>query len=182
MLWGETKGETANFKTWGGFKRLQIFTRLPKTSIVKFHEVLKSSEASSSLLKVWSLCYWNLPKSSSPLFPPWRDFIGLHNWSLIYFPLILFRKNRTLLCIQIISTWFGCFEPLEKITSRKNSDVIRTLTKGRKLLHVFSRSVVGEKTPWRNFSPKISVGGKIFDFLEDSAPLILTAGLTHLHI
>jgi hypothetical protein len=32
--------------------RLQIFTRLPKTSIVKFHEVLKSSEASSSLLKV----------------------------------------------------------------------------------------------------------------------------------
>jgi hypothetical protein len=26
-------GETANFKTWGGFKRLQIFTRLPKTSI-----------------------------------------------------------------------------------------------------------------------------------------------------
>jgi len=52
--------------------------------------------------------------------------------------------------------------------------------KGGKLLHVFtcvfclkySRSVVGEKTPWGNFSPKISAGGEIFDFLEDSAPLI----------
>ncbi len=142
------------------------------TSVVKFHEVLKSSEASSSLLKVWILCYWNLPKSSSPLFPPWRDFIGLHNWSLSYFPLIVFKKNRTLLCIQISFTWFGCLEPLEKITSRKNSDVVQTSTKGRKLLHPFpcvfrlkySRSVIGEKTPWGNFSPKISAGGEIFDF------------------
>jgi hypothetical protein len=108
--------------------------------------------------------------------------MGLHNGSLSYFPLIFFKKNRTLLCIQISFTWFGCFEPLEKRTSRKNSDVVRTLTKGRKLLHVFtcvfclnySRSMVAEKTPWGNFSPKISAGGEILDFLEDSAPLSLT--------
>jgi hypothetical protein len=104
--------------------------------------------------------------------------VGLHNRSLSYFPLIFFKKNRTLLCIQISFTWFGCFEPLEKRTNRKNSDVVRTLKKGRKLLHVFgcvfrlkySRSEVGEKTPLG----KISAGGEIFDFLEDSAPLYIT--------
>ncbi len=106
--------------------------------------------------------------------------MGLRNRSLSYFPLIFLKKNRTLLCIQISFTWFGCFEPLEKRTSRKNSDVVRTLTEGRKLLHVFTcvfrlkyrRPEVREKTAWRNFSPKISAGGEIFDFLEDSAPLI----------
>jgi hypothetical protein len=106
--------------------------------------------------------------------------MGLRNRSLSYFPLIFFKKNRTSLYIQISFTLFGCFQPLEKRTSRKNSDVVGTLTKGRKLLHVFtgvfrlkySRSVLGEKTPWGNFSPKIFAGGEIFDFSEDSAPLI----------
>jgi len=116
------------------------------------------------LLKISSL-----PKFSSPLFPPWRvfnnrnfqslrKFVGLHNQSVSCFSLIFFKKNRTS-WIQIIFTWFGCFESLEKRTSRKNSDVVRTLTKGRKLLHVFtcvfrlkySRSEVGKKTPWGNF-------------------------------
>ncbi len=32
-------------------------------SVVKSHEVLKCSEASWSLLKVWSLCFWSLLKS-----------------------------------------------------------------------------------------------------------------------
>jgi hypothetical protein len=88
-----------------------------------------------------------------------QDFMGLYNRSLSYFPLIFFKKNRTLLYIQNSFTLFGCFQALEKRTSRKNSDVVRTLTKGRKLLHVFngvfrlkySRSVVGGKTPWGNF-------------------------------
>jgi hypothetical protein len=94
--------------------------------------------------------------------------------------LIIFKNNRTLLWIQISFPRYGCFEPLEKRTSRKNSDVVRTLTEGRKLFHVFTcvfrlkyiKSEVREKTAWRNFSPKISAGGEIFDFLEDSAPLI----------
>jgi len=108
-----------------------------------------------------------------------QDFMGLHNQSLSCFPLIFFKGNRTLMCIQISFTWFGCFEPLEKRKSRKNPDVVRTLTKGRKLSHVltcvfrlkYSRFVVVEKTSWGDFSPKISAGGQTFDFLEDSAPL-----------
>jgi hypothetical protein len=156
----------------GGTSELQDLGWLQETS--NFHKI--SNDFNRLEGKQLWLRLWSSTKSSSPLFLPWRDFndrdfqffrkfirlqdfMGLHNRSLSYFPLIFFKKNRTLLCIQISFTWFGCFQPLEKRTSRKNSDVVRTLTKGRKLLHVFtcvfrlkySRSEVGEKTPWGNF-------------------------------
>jgi len=118
--------------------------------------------------QLW-LRLWSSTKSWSLLKPPevsWKFEVSVieisrslqvrcfpHNRSLSYFPLIFFKKNRTLLCIQISFTCFGCFEPLEKRTSRKNSDVVRTLKKERKLLRVFtcvfrltySGSVVDEK-------------------------------------
>ena len=50
---------------------------------------------------------------------------------------IFFKKNRTTSSIQISFTWFSCFEPLEKRTSRKNSYVVRTVTKRTKCCHVF---------------------------------------------
>jgi hypothetical protein len=49
---------------------------------------------------------------------------------------IFLKKNRTASSIQISFTWFSCFEPLEKRTSRKNSYVVRTVTSRTKCCHV----------------------------------------------
>ncbi len=49
----------------------------------------------------------------------------------------IFFKKTTISSIQISFTWFSCFEPLEKRTSRKNSYVVLTVTNITKCSCVF---------------------------------------------
>lgn len=71
---------------------------------------------------------------------------------------IFFKKNRTASSIQISFTWFRCFEPFEKRTSRKNSSGVRTEQSVVMLL--FNLYFVSNKVGLR--AAKIQQLGEIF--------------------